>query len=159
MDTQTLIDRLGEIVGPDNVLSTQMDLMLYSYDASPEKGEPDVVVLPGSTEEVSKIMALAHKEKVPILGRGSGTNLTGGTIPVKGGIVVHFSRMNRILDLDIPNRTVTVEPGIITLDLQTEVLKKGFMYQWQHCREFRRAPLSEIRGHLQSHTGAGAGAG
>ncbi len=67
MDTQTLIDRLGEIVGPDNVLSTQMDLMLYSYDASPEKGEPDVVVLPGSTEEVSEIMALAHKE-----GKGSG---------------------------------------------------------------------------------------
>jgi predicted nucleic acid-binding protein len=91
MDTQTLVEQLKEIVGPENVLSSQMDLMLYSYDASLEKGKPDVVVLPGSTEEVSKIMALAYREKIPILGRGSGTNLTGGTIPVKGGIVVHFS--------------------------------------------------------------------
>jgi len=78
---------------------------------------------------VSKIMALAYKEKIPILGRGSGTNLTGGTIPVKGGIIVHFSRMNRTLGIDIANRTATVEPGVITLDLQTEVLKKGFVYQ------------------------------
>ena len=149
MDTQTLVDRLGEIVGPGNVLSSQMDLMLYSYDASPEKGMPDVVVLPSSTEEVSKIMALAHKEKVPILGRGSGTNLTGGTIPVKGGIVVHFSRMNRILDLDIPNRTVTVEPGIITLDLQTEVLKKGFVYQPDPASQ----KVSTIGGNIAENSG------
>jgi glycolate oxidase len=106
-----------------------MDLALYSYDASLDKAKPDVVVLPNSTEEVSRVMALAFREKIPILGRGSATNLTGGTIPVKGGIVVHFSRMNRILEIDIPNRTATVEPGVITLDLQTEVLKKGFVYQ------------------------------
>ena len=149
LDIQTLIDRLGEIVGPDNVLSSRMDLMLYSYDASPEKGEPDVVVLPGSTEDVSKIMALAHKEKIPILGRGSGTNLTGGTIPVKGGIVVHFSRMNRILDLDIPNRTVTVEPGIITLDLQAEVLKKGFIYQPDPASQ----KVSTIGGNIAENSG------
>ena len=149
MDAQTLADRLGEIVGPQNVLSSQMDLMLYSYDASPEKGLPDVVVLPGSTEEVSKIMALAHTEKVPILGRGSGTNLTGGTIPVQGGIVVHFSRMNRILDLDIPNRTVTVEPGIITLDLQTEVLKKGFVYQPDPASQ----KVSTIGGNIAENSG------
>ncbi|MCP4666197.1 MAG: FAD-binding oxidoreductase, partial [Deltaproteobacteria bacterium] len=129
MTKQSLMRRLGEIVGPLHVLSSRMDLMLYSYDASLERGEPDVVVLPGSTDEVSKVMALAYKEKIPILGRGSGTNLTGGAIPVKGGMVVHFSRMNRILEIDIPNRTATVEPGVITLDLQTAVLKKGFVYQ------------------------------
>ena len=149
MDAQELIDRLQEIVGPENVLATQMDLMLYSYDASLEKGKPDVVVLPGSTEEVSKIMALAHREKIPILGRGSGTNLTGGTIPVKGGIVVHFSRMNRILDLDIPNRTVTVEPGVITLDLQTEVLKKGFVYQPDPASQ----KVSTIGGNIAENSG------
>jgi len=128
MDKEKLIQRLQEIVGADNVLTSDMDLELYSYDSSLERARPDVVVLPGVTEEVSKIMALSHKEKIPILGRGSGTNLTGGTIPIKGGIVIHFSRMNRIVEVDFPNRTVTVEPGIITLDLQTEMLKHGFIY-------------------------------
>ena len=128
MDKEKLIQRLQEIVGADNVLTSDMDLELYSYDSSLERARPDVVVMPDVTEEVSKIMALAHKEKIPILGRGSGTNLTGGTIPIKGGIVIHFSRMNRIVEVDFPNRTVTVEPGIITLDLQTEMLKHGFIY-------------------------------
>ncbi|RLC24786.1 MAG: FAD-binding oxidoreductase [Deltaproteobacteria bacterium] len=129
MMNQEVIDRLKEIVGPEHVLTSDMDRALYSYDASLEKALPDVVVLPASTEEVSRIMALAYGEKIPILGRGSGTNLTGGSIPIKGGIVVHFSRMNHILEIDIPNRTVTAEPGVITLDLQTEVLKQGFVYQ------------------------------
>lgn len=128
MDKEKLIQRLQEIVGADNVLTSDMDLELYSYDSSLERARPDVVVMPGVTEEVSKIMALSHKEKIPILGRGSGTNLTGGTVPIKGGIVIHFSRMNRIVEVDFPNRTVTVEPGVITLDLQTEVLKHGFIY-------------------------------
>lgn len=129
MDKQELIKELKKIVDPNYVLTSDMDLALYSYDASLEKSKPDVVVLPDSTEEVSKIMALAYKEKIPILGRGSGTNLTGGTIPVEGGIVIHFSRMNRILKLDYENLTATVEPGIITLDLQNRVLKDGFIYQ------------------------------
>jgi len=129
MDKQELVKRLKEIVDPEYVLTSEMDLALYSYDASLEKGKPDVVVLPNSTAEVSKIMALAYKEKIPILGRGSGTNLTGGTIPTKGGIVLHFSRMNRILNLDYENLTATAEPGVITLDLQTKVLKDGYIYQ------------------------------
>ncbi len=128
MEKQTLIDRLKTIVGPEYVLNSEMDLTLYGYDASLEKGKPDVVVLPKSTEEVSGVVGLAHKEKIPVIGRGSGTNLSGGTIPVKGGIVIHFSRMNRILEIDIPNRTVTVEPGVITLDLQTLLLKQGMVY-------------------------------
>ena len=149
MDTQAFIDSLKEIVGAEYVLSSDMDLALYSYDASLGKGMPDVVVMPRSTEEVSKIMALAHREKVPILGRGSGTNLTGGTIPVRGGIVVHFSRMNRILEIDIPNRTVTVEPGIITLDLQTEVLEKGFVYQPDPASQ----KVSTIGGNIAENSG------
>jgi len=126
---ETLVHELQEIVGHEHVLISDMDLVLYSYDASLERAVPDVVVLPSSSEEVSGVMALAYREKIPVVGRGSGTNLTGGTVPVEGGIVLHFSRMNRILEIDLPNRTVTVEPGVITLDLQTEVLKKGFVYQ------------------------------
>ena len=128
MKREELIERLQDVVGEENVLFSEMDLTLYGYDASMERGRPDAVVLPGSTEEVSKIMALAHEDRIPIVGRGSGTNLSGGTIPTRGGIVVHFSRMNRILEIDIPNRTVTVEPGLITLDLQNRVLAEGFLY-------------------------------
>jgi len=128
MENKVLIDRLKEILGPDYVLSSDTDLTLYGYDASLEKGRPDVVVLPDSAQEVSQVVALAHEEKIPVIARGSGTNLSGGTIPTSGGIVVHFSRMNRILEIDIPNRTVTVEPGLITLDLQNLLLKKGFVY-------------------------------
>jgi glycolate oxidase len=149
MNRDDLIERLGEIVGPENVLSSHMDLMLYSYDASLEKGKPDVVVLPDSTAEVSKMMALAHNEKIPILGRGSGTNLTGGTIPVKGGIVVHFSRMNRILEIDVPNRTATVEPGVITLDLQTAVSKMGLVYQPDPASQ----KVSTIGGNIAENSG------
>jgi glycolate oxidase len=105
-----------------------MDLTLYGYDASLERGNPDWVVLPASTEEVSGIAALAHRNRIPLIPRGSGTNLSGGTVAVQGGIVVHLSRMNRILEIDIPNRTATVEPGVITLDLQTRLLKQGFLY-------------------------------
>lgn len=128
MNKQELSDRLGKIVGAEYVLSSDMDLELYSYDASLERARPDVVVLPNTTAEVSQISALACKEKIPVIGRGSGTNLTGGTIPVKGGIVMHFSRMHRILEIDIPNRTATVEPGVITLDLQNRVAQEGFIY-------------------------------
>lgn len=149
MQTKELIERLGEIVGPDHVLHSPMDRMLYSYDASLDKALPDVIVLPASTEEVSGVMALAHTHKIPILGRGSGTNLTGGTVPVRGGIVVHFSRMNRILEIDIPNRTVTVEPGVITLDLQTEVLKKGFVYQPDPASQ----KVSTIGGNIAENSG------
>lgn len=149
MDHQQQIERLKEIVGSENVLSSQMDLMLYSYDASLEKGMPDVVVLPSSTKEVSQVMKLAYEEKIPILGRGSGTNLTGGTIPVRGGIVVHFSHMNHILDIDILNRTVTVEPGVITLDLQTEMLKHGFVYQPDPASQ----KVSTIGGNIAENSG------
>jgi len=128
MDRMSLIGGLEEIVGSSNVLHSPMDMTLYGYDASLGRGMPDVVVLPGSTEEVAGVVALAHGEKVPIIARGSGTNLSGGTIPIRGGIVVHLSRMNRILEIDIPNRTVTVEPGVITLDLQGRLLKEGFTY-------------------------------
>lgn len=129
MNKKELIGGLKEIVDPEYVLSSDMDLTLYGYDASLEKARPDAVVLPDSTEEVSKVVALAYKEKIPVVARGSATNLSGGTVPIRGGIVIHFSRMNRILEEDIPNRTVTVEPGVITLDLQNLMLEKGFVYQ------------------------------
>jgi glycolate oxidase len=128
MERGDTIERLKEIVGPDHVLTSEMDLTLYGYDASLVRGRADMVVLPGSTEEVSGVVGLAFREKIPVIARGSGTNLSGGTVPARGGMVIHLSRMNRILEIDLPNRTVTVEPGVITLDLQNRLLREGFLY-------------------------------
>lgn len=149
MDSKSLIDRLQNIIEPGYVLSSEMDLTLYGYDASLERGRPEVVVLPGSTEDVSRVVALAYREKIPVVARGSGTNLSGGTIPTEGGIVVHFSRMNRILDIDIPNRTVTVEPGVITLDLQSRMLNQGFVYAPDPASQ----KVSTIGGNLGENSG------
>ena len=129
MEREKMVDELAQIVGRENVLVSEMDLMLYGYDASLYKGKPDCIVLPGSTEEVSKIVRFAHKEGLPIVARGSGTNLSGGTVPSRGGIVLHFSRMNRILEIDTENQRAVVEPGIFTLVFKNELARYGYVYQ------------------------------
>ena len=125
MDIPTYRQRLKEIVGEEYVLTSDVDLMLYGYDAYLETSRPDVVVIPESTEQVSQIVKLAYEARVPVTARGSATSLSGGPVPLKGGIVIHFSRMNRILEIDTANKRARVEPGVITLDLQTAVAKQG----------------------------------
>jgi len=129
MEREKMVEELVKLVGKENVLSSETDLLLYGYDASLFRGKPDCIVLPGSTEEVSKIVKLAHRSGIPIISRGSGTNLSGGTVPTKGGIVIHFSRMNRILEIDIENERAVVEPGIFTLVLKNQLARYGFVYQ------------------------------
>lgn len=129
MERGTMIEELAQIVGMENVLASEMDLMLYGYDASLYRGRPDCIVLPGSTGEVSKIVRFAHGEGIPIVARGSGTNLSGGTIPARGGIVIHFSRMNRILEIDRENQRAVVEPGVFTLVFKNELAQYGYVYQ------------------------------
>jgi len=128
MDISTVRQRLKEIVGGQYVLTSDVDLMLYGYDAYLEMSKPEVVVVPESTEQVSQVVKLAYEAGVPVTARGAGTCLSGGPVPLKGGIVIHFSRMNRILEIDIPNKRARVEPGVITLDLQTAVAMQGLQY-------------------------------
>ncbi len=129
MEREKMIEELAKIVGKENVLATETDLLLYGYDASLFKGKPDFIVLPGSTEEVSQIVQFAHGNKIPIIARGSGTNLSGGTVPTRGGIVLHFSRMNRIIEIDTENQRAVVEPGVFTLALKTALARYGYIYQ------------------------------
>jgi glycolate oxidase len=129
MKREQMIEELSRIVGKENVLYSETDLLLYGYDASLFKAKPDCIVLPGSTEEVSQIVKFARRESVPVVARGSGTNLSGGTIPAKGGIVLHFSRMNRILEIDIKNQRAVVEPGLFTLTLKNQLARYGYVYQ------------------------------
>jgi glycolate oxidase len=128
MDISTVRERLKEIVGEEHVLSSEVDLMLYGYDAYLETSKPDVVVIPDGTEQVSRVVRLAYEAGVPVTARGAATSLSGGPVPLKGGIVIHFSRMDRILEIDVPNKRATVEPGIRTLDVQMAVAKKGLQY-------------------------------
>jgi glycolate oxidase len=129
MERKKMIEELVQIVGKENVLSSETDLMLYGYDASLFRGKPDCIVLPSSTEEVSKVVKYAYKNGIHVVARGSGTNLSGGTIPTKGGIVLHFSMMNKILEIDVENQRVVVEPGVFTLVLKNQLARYGYVYQ------------------------------
>jgi glycolate oxidase subunit GlcD len=125
---KNLIKELTRIVGKDNILADLKDLISYSYDATMRQELPDVIVFPHTTEEVQAIMKLAYKEKMPVVPRGAGTNLSGGTIPVKGGIIIEISRMNRILEINTADRRAVVEPGVINLDLQNILAPLGYFY-------------------------------
>ena len=128
MQHQEFIDRLKAIVGADYVISHPEDLLVYEYDGSVDRSMPRAVVLPTTTEEVTRTLALAYRAGVPVVGRGSGTGLSGGALAPPGGIQIAFSRMNRILEVDTENRTATIEPGVINLDLDNHVRKFGMRY-------------------------------
>lgn len=123
-----IVRELETIVGKRYVLSSQEDLLCYSFDGTFAEFMPDLVVEPDSTEEVSAIMELAFEHEIPIIARGMGSGLAAGTVPFGGGIVMPLNRMNRILEIDTENMTARVEAGVITFDLQDEVEKLGLFY-------------------------------
>ncbi|HKD04747.1 MAG TPA: FAD-linked oxidase C-terminal domain-containing protein [Bryobacteraceae bacterium] len=120
--------RIIEIVGPKGYLDRPEDLTLYEYDGSVDKARPELVVFPRTTDEVSRIVRITAESGVPIVGRGAGTGLSGGAIPRAGGVTVGFARMNRILDIDIPNERMTVQPGVVNLDMSLAVQSMGYFY-------------------------------
>jgi glycolate oxidase len=123
------ISQLVQIVGKDHVLQTPEDLAVYSYDGTFAECKPDLVVLPGSTEEVSRVVAWAAAARVPIIARGMGSGLAAGSIPLQpGGMVLSLTRLNRILEIDTGNATVRAEAGVVTADLQAAVEKQGLFY-------------------------------
>lgn len=123
------IDQLIKLAGKKHVLHTPEDLAVYSYDGTFAEGLPEVVVLPGSTEEVSQVVKLASEARVPIVPRGMGSGLAAGSIPLNsGGMVVSLTRMNHILEMDTENAIIRTEAGVITADLQAAVEKLGLFY-------------------------------
>ncbi|GFO67850.1 FAD-binding protein [Geomonas limicola] len=126
---KTFIKALSDIVGESYTLTDKESLACYGYDSTPElESKPGVVVLPGNLEEISRIMALAHDAGVRVTPRGSGTNLSGGSISFDAGVILQTSRMNRILEIDEENLTATVETGVVTSALHREVEAKGLFY-------------------------------
>ena len=124
----SLLSELRGMLGPDNVLSERSDLLLYEFDGSVVKGQPEIVAFPRSAAEVSKVVKLANKFQVPIVGRGAGTGLSGGALARSGGLMIVFARLNRILEIDLENRRAVVQPGVVNLDITKAVEQAGFYY-------------------------------
>jgi glycolate oxidase len=123
------IDALVKLLGKENVLSTPEDLAVYGYDGTFAEGQPDVVLLPETTEQVSQVVKFAAETQTPIVPRGMGSGLAAGSVPLSdGGIILCLTRMNRILEIDTDNATVRAEAGVVTADLQTAVEKIGLFY-------------------------------
>jgi len=125
---QAVKDELKAILGEGRYFDNEEDLLLYSYDSFTVQAMPEVALLPVSTDEVSRIMKVAARERIPVTARGAGTNLAGGSVPVRGGIVLVFTKMNRILEIDKANRVAVVQPGVINMDFQKELAKQGLYY-------------------------------
>ena len=127
--TPQLIDRLANIVGSHNVYTDAEVRTLYASDETEDlQFPPDVVVKPSTAQQVSEILILAHEHVIPVTPRGGGTGLSGGTLPVYGGICLSMEKFNRIIEIDRRNFQAVVEPGVITQTFQEEVETMGLFY-------------------------------
>ncbi len=127
MDSQ-LFQKLCDIVGKKNCSNSPEEMHCYSYDSSKQTFLPDAVTLPNSTKQVAQILQFAGEHRIPIVARGAGSGTTGGALPVKGGIIVSTSRMNKILEIDCDNQIGVVQPGVITGEFQQHLKQYRLMY-------------------------------
>lgn len=125
--TPSLVKELEQIVGSANVIWRDNDIGSYSYDGSIDRGRPQVVALPSKTADVVAIIKVAKQHDLPIVARGAGTGLSGGAI-AHDGLMLGFSRMRRILNIDTENLRATVEPGVVNLDLSKAIANRGYYY-------------------------------
>jgi glycolate oxidase len=129
--TQVIVEQLKEICGENSVFTDPEKLEPYSHDETPAEQFshlPEVVVLPVKTQQISQIMKLANKHKIPVTPRGAGSGLSGGAIPVYGGIIVSLEKMNKILEIDTQNMMVTLEPGVITNEVNEKIEELGLFF-------------------------------
>ncbi|MBW2022557.1 MAG: FAD-binding protein [Deltaproteobacteria bacterium] len=145
---------LRNIVGPEWFLDSPEDIATYSYDAFLPEFVPDGVVVPDSAQEISQIMTLANEKKINIVPRGAGTNISGTAVARRGGVIMAFHRMNKILEIDVDNMCAVVQPGVVNADLQREVAKHGLMYPPDPASMF----VSTIGGNVALNAGGPRGA-
>ncbi|CRK82166.1 glycolate oxidase subunit GlcD [Neobacillus massiliamazoniensis] len=143
-------EKLISIVSEVNFDDSKTECLVYSYDATPNfQSMPDAVVSPRNVEDVSQIVKICNEYKVPIVPRGSGTNLCAGTCPTNGGIVLLFKHMNKIIEIDEENLTITVQPGVITLDMIHAIEDKGLFYP----PDPSSMKISTIAGNINENSG------
>ena len=132
MVTEEIKNQLRAIVGKEYVLDSDIDRFGYSYDSSfvsiADKNQPEIVVRPATTAEVSAVMALANTHRIAVTPRGTSSGRTGGSIPLEGGIALSLTRMDKIIELDEKNMMVMVEAGVRTIDLYNHCAEKGLFY-------------------------------
>ncbi|MFQ6003771.1 MAG: FAD-binding oxidoreductase, partial [Candidatus Zixiibacteriota bacterium] len=119
---------LKKLFNKEQVLTSLEERLCYSYDATNKSFLPDAIVFPHSTEDVVKLVRYAHQHKIPIIPRGAGTGYTGGSLPIKGGIVVTFEQMTKVLLLDKEKAYAIVEPGLVTQEFADYVAEFGLFY-------------------------------
>jgi glycolate dehydrogenase FAD-linked subunit len=122
------LESLARIVGPENLITSRKELEPYTTDGTKLVFTPDAVIFPNSTRETADILRLAAARGFPVIPRGAGTGMSGGSLPVSGGLVMSLEHMNRILKIDSENLVAKVEPGVITAHLQEAVEKVGLFY-------------------------------
>jgi glycolate oxidase len=141
---------LERISGSGAVLRDPLALMAYECDALPHlRSSPAAVVLPSTAAEVQAIVRLCQREAIPFVARGHGTGLSGGALPVEGGLVIALSRLNRVLAVDIDNRRVTVEPGVTNLEITRQVAPFGYYYAPDPSSQ----QVCSIRGNVAENSG------
>jgi glycolate oxidase len=127
--TEDILASIKSIVGDDFVITSKADLEKYSHDETEDLHYyPEVVVKPKSPEEVSALMQLCNKHLIPVTPRGAGTGLSGGALPVMGGLLIAMERFNKVLLIDEQNLQAIVEPGVVTEEFMDQVAAKGFLY-------------------------------
>ena len=126
---ESFLGELRRICGAEAVLHEPLQLLTYDCDALPHLREtPAAVVLPQSADQVQAVVRACAREGMPFVARGHGTGLSGGALPVAGGLVISLARLNRVLSIDIPNRRVSVEPGVTNLEITRQVAPFGYYY-------------------------------
>lgn len=128
MITAQILQRIEAITGKRGYLTSSTDLKLYEYDGGVDKHRPDVVAFPKSTEDVVALVKLAAEFGLPLVGRGAGTGLSGGVIPRAGGLMIAFSKMNKILEIDLDNEYAVLQPGVVNLDITLAVQRDGYFF-------------------------------
>ena len=123
-----IIVQIDSILGPDNILTSKEELLCYSFDSGSRSSLPEAVIFPQNTGQICQILNLANQYSIPVIPRGAGSGMTGGCVPVQGGIVMSLAKMNRIIEIDEENMVCVVEPGVITGELQEELRKRYLMY-------------------------------
>jgi glycolate oxidase len=150
MDRGQLIETMQEILGPEGVIHEREELRTYECDGLMNyRVIPDLVVLPESAEQVQQVVKTCYDEGIPFVARGSGTGLSGGALPVESGVLIVLTRMRRILEVDIPNGRVVVEPGVINVWVSQEVADEGYYYAPDPASQI----VSSIGGNLAENSG------
>jgi glycolate oxidase len=154
MNESSLVTRLREVLRDDQVLTSAEDMTVYAYDGTARLNQPpSCVVLVEDTDQVAQVMSIAQESRTPVVVRGSGTGLAGGSVPVPDSLVLCLVRMNRVLDVDTRNLTLTAEAGAITQAIADRAAEAGLFYPPDPAS----LTISTIGGNVANNSGGSNG--